>query len=368
MITNRLETLYQKMEKMNLPVLALNPGSTLAYLTGLHFHLMERPTVLLLHPPHQPGLILPELETAKAETSLVPLELFPYSDNPADWAAAFEKACLTLDIRNQNIGVETLRLRHLEMQFIQNAAPDCHFMDASDMISSLRMIKDEDEIQNMRTAGQIAQNALQNTLKSFQTGISEKELASELIIQLLREGSEPDFPFYPIVSSGPNSADPHASPSNRKIREGELLLFDWGASFNGYASDITRTFAVGKIDSELEKIYSIVATANLVGRKIGKPGLAAGMVDQAARAEIEKAGYGAQFFHRTGHGLGMEAHEPPYIFGENSLKLQPGMVYTIEPGIYLKGLGGVRIEDDVVVTETGSASLTDMTRERITLG
>jgi Xaa-Pro dipeptidase len=209
---------------------------------------------------------------------------------------------------------------------------------------------------------------LLNTLPLFKTGMTEIELASELTIQLLRAGSQSELPFGPIVSSGPNSADPHATPSSRKINAGELLLIDYGAAYQSYASDITRTFAVGEVDSTLKKIAEIVKQANLAGQAASKAGVRAGSVDSAARTVIESAGYGEQFFHRTGHGLGLETHEGPYIFAENDLVLQPGMVHTVEPGIYLAGKGGVRIEDDVVVTQEGSTSLTSLPRELLVIG
>jgi Xaa-Pro dipeptidase len=219
----------------------------------------------------------------------------------------------------------------------------------------------------MRQAAVIAQNALLETLKRVKLGMSEKEIASELVIQLFRAGSDVELPFQPIVSSGPNSANPHAVPSERKLQVGDLLLFDWGAAKDGYFSDITRTFTVGQVDPELIKIGDIVFKANEAARMSGGAGLCAGEVDMAARKVIEAAGYGAQFIHRTGHGLGIEAHEGPYIYAENDLVLETGMTFTIEPGIYLAGRRGVRIEDDVVVTDHGLESLTDMPREVLPL-
>jgi Xaa-Pro dipeptidase len=215
----------------------------------------------------------------------------------------------------------------------------------------------------MQKAADIAQEALKATLAMVKVGVSENAVASELIINMLRLGNDPELPFAPIVASGPNSANPHATPTDRVITEGDLLVIDWGASYKGYFSDLTRTFAVGQIDPELTTIYLAVKDANEAGRSAGKPGIAAGKVDQAARAAIEKAGYGKYFTHRTGHGLGMEEHEPPYIFGANELVLEPGMVYTVEPGIYLPGRGGVRIEDDVVVVKDGSRSLSNYLRD-----
>jgi Xaa-Pro dipeptidase len=147
-----------------------------------------------------------------------------------------------------------------------------------------------------------------------------------------------------------------------------MLVIDWGASYNGYISDITRTFAVGEVESEMEQIATIVLQANTAGRLAIRPGVPAGEVDQAARSVIEAAGYGRFFTHRTGHGLGMEGHEEPYIRSGSDLPLAAGMTFTIEPGIYLPDRNGVRIEDDVVVTEQGMESLTDLPRELKRLG
>jgi Xaa-Pro dipeptidase len=142
-----------------------------------------------------------------------------------------------------------------------------------------------------------------------------------------------------------------------------LLVIDWGASFEGYFSDITRTFAIGEMDDEWKQIGKIVLEANAAGRNSARPGIAAEVIDQAARAVIDSAGYGKYFTHRTGHGLGMESHEEPYIRGGNSMLLENGMTFTIEPGIYLPGRNGVRIEDDVVITQSGADCLTSLPRE-----
>ncbi len=273
-----------------------------------------------------------------------------------------------MGLTTQKIALEPNRFRFLEIEFIQNAAPDLKLVSGASVFDSLRLQKDETEINKMQTAAKIAETALQNTLSLFKVGMTEMELASELTIQLLRAGSQSELPFGPIISGGPNSADPHATPSHRQINRGDLLLIDFGAASQGYASDITRTFAVGQVDPIFKTIAEIVRQANLAGQAASIAGARAGAVDLAARTVIESAGYGPQFFHRTGHGLGMEAHEGPYMFAENDLLLQPGMVHTVEPGIYLAGKGGVRIEDDIVVTKDGSFSLTSLPRELIVIG
>jgi Xaa-Pro dipeptidase len=254
-------------------------------------------------------------------------------------------------------------MRVLELRLMEAGAPAARFESAEEAVAALRMSKDEGELSAMRKAVEIAQNALLATLPAVRAGVTEREIAAELTLQLLRHGSDPEMPFAPIVSGGPNSANPHASPSDRPLQRGDLLVIDWGAAYHGYFSDLTRTFAIGQPESELRRIAQLTLEANAAGRAACKPGVTAGEVDAAARQVIEAAGYGKWFFHRTGHGLGMEGHEDPYIRAGNPLVLKPGMTFTIEPGIYLTGRNGVRIEDNMVITESGAESLSDLPRE-----
>jgi len=365
---NRYAHLTDLMQSAGLDALVLNPGPTMTYLTSLIFHLNERPTVLLISPQAAPALILAELEILKAKLSSIPVHPFTYNDNPDSWQAAFNKAVQALHLDGKRIGVEPERLRVLEINFLESAAPGAKFVSAANLLASLRMQKDEQEIAAMRKAVQIAQQGLQATLPFIKAGVSEHQVAAELTLQLLRAGSDPEMPFPPIVSSGPNSANPHASPGERILTPGDLLVIDWGAAYHGYFSDLTRTFAVGQVIPEFEEIAKIVAGANAAGRSAARPGIPAGRVDQAARAVITQANYGPFFHHRVGHGLGMEGHEPPYMYGENQLILAEGMTFTVEPGIYLADRGGVRIEDDVVITRDGTETLSDLPRQLIHIG
>lgn len=359
----RLQKLTALMKKFGLSGVALNPGPTLNFLTGLDFHLMERPTVLVVTQAGSSVMVLPALEKGKLSDDSPFFHAYTYGDDPALWPVAFQQAGDSLNLQQGDFGVEPTRLRFLELRYLQAALPGIDFVDGSQVMGALRMKKDADEIEKMKQAARIAQEAMRVTLQSLREGMTEKAVANELIIQLLRAGSDPHLPFSPIVAFGENSANPHAVPTTRTLKPGDLLLVDWGAGFEGYFSDITRTFTFGEVDPELKTIGEIVLEANRSARMAWKPGVDAGAIDRAARSVIEEAGYGEAFIHRTGHGLGMEAHEAPYIFAENDLILAPGMTFTIEPGIYLPGKGGVRIEDDVVVTENGLESLTDMSRE-----
>ena len=195
-----------------------------------------------------------------------------------------------------------------------------------------------------------------------------KQFAADLVIELLRNGSDSELPFSPIVASGINAANPHHFPGNKEFQDGELIIIDWGANFEGYFSDITRTFALGdSIDSELLRAYEVVKNANKSARIKADIGIQAGDVDQAARKVIEKSGFGKFFTHRTGHGLGLEVHEEPYIKPGNDFILEKGMTFTIEPGIYIPNLGGIRIEDDIYLKSSGATSLTTLSRELIHL-
>src|SRR3990172_3183575 len=368
MTVARLNNLTASLRTSNLDAVILNPGPTLTYLTGLRFHLMERPVVLFVAPGQDPVLVLPELELPKVDMFPYKVQAFSYGENPSEWEAAFRKAAQVLGLDGKRIGVDPRQMRLLEFRYVKSGAPEADFPDASDVLGSLRLRKDKEEIEAMLRAVKVAQNALEATIPLIETGMTEKELAAELVTQLLKHGSEPEMPFSPIVSGGPNSANPHASPTERKLQAGDLLVIDWGATVDGYISDLTRTFAVGQVDAEYEKIHKIVQEANAVGRAAGKPGVPCAAVDKAARAVIESAGYGQFFTHRTGHGIGMEGHEEPYMRGDNMQLLEPGMAYTVEPWIYLPGRNGVRVEDNVVVTETGSESLSDMPREMRVVG
>ena len=363
MTQSRMDKLNTSLRASDLDAVILNPGPTLTHLTDLHFHLMERPVVLLFAKDQIPAIVLPELELQKVASLPYELQVFSYPENPSEWGNVFRRAAQTLGLDGKRLGVEPRQLRLLEFRYVEEGTREAEYPDASNLLSGLRLRKDKSEVEAMRRAVKIAQDALEATIPSFKIELTEKALAAELVIQLLRHGSDPEMPFAPIVSAGPNAANPHASPSDRKLRAGDLLVVDWGAAYDGYISDLTRTFVVGDVDEEYRKIHRIVQEANAAGRAAAKPGVPCANVDKAARDVIEQAGYGKYFTHRTGHGIGMEGHEEPYMRGDNMQLLEPGMAFTVEPGIYLPDRNGVRIEDNVVITETGADVLSDMPRE-----
>jgi Xaa-Pro dipeptidase len=368
MIAQRRNRLSQILESMQLDGLVLNAGPSFTYFTGLHFHLMERPVLFFILPGRTPVMILPELERAKLDQLDFEAEIFLYPDNPAHWPGIFSQACSHIGPAVARLGIEPGQMRMLEHGYLAQAAADLDFVNAEQVIAQIRSTKDESETELMGKSVAIAQQAISATLPLIKIGMSERELAAELVVQLLRHGSQASLPFAPIVSSGPNGANPHAAPSDKKIAGGELLIIDWGAAWQGYMSDLTRTFAVAHVEKEFAHIHELVRLANRAGRMAAGPAIACQAVDRAARSVIEVAGYGACFTHRTGHGIGMQCHESPYIHEGNEQLLQPGMTFTVEPGIYLKGRGGVRIEDDVIITGDGAASLSDYPRHLSVVG
>ncbi|HJW90806.1 MAG TPA: Xaa-Pro peptidase family protein [Anaerolineales bacterium] len=366
--TSRHSRLLAELEDQRQEALVINAGASLVYFTGLHFHLSERPVLAILVQNRPVILVVPEMEAGK--TAQLPFAniVFPYSEDPATWPGAFQQAAQAAGFdRPRRVGIEPRQLRVLELRLLEAAAPLAEFLPAETSVAALRMHKDAGEISAMRKAVDVAQQALLATLPLVKAGMTERELAAELTLQMLRHGSNPEMPFYPIVAAGPNSANPHAVPGDRPLAHGDLLILDWGATVNGYLSDLTRTFSIGQPDQEMARLGQIVLEANAAARTQAAPGVQASQIDRAARDVIEKAGYGAHFLHRTGHGLGLEGHEEPYIRADNPLSLAPGMTFTIEPGIYLAGRGGVRIEDDMVITEDGAESLSDLPRELIAL-
>ncbi len=360
---NRIETLQEIMVEKKLPLVAVTAGPDLRYLTGLDFHISERPAILLLATSGQPHLIHPELEAVKVKGCKFPLISFPYGESKETWVNVGVQALKDLPGDKTKIGVISTQMRYLEMELLHRAQSDLRFISVDDSFQKMRMQKEVGEISAIRKAVEIAERAFRETIRIIEPGRTEKEIAAALVLNLFRSGSDPELPFSPIVASGPNSADPHAVPTERIVENGDLIAIDWGAACNHYISDITRTISVGSPSAEFEQIARIVNEANSAAREKANEKTLCNEVDAAARAVITAAGYGEYFTHRTGHGIGMEAHEAPYISADYQHPLEIGNTFTIEPGIYLPGRGGVRIEDNVVITEQGAETLTSLPRE-----
>ena len=233
-------------------------------------------------------------------------------------------------------------------------------------IDHLRMIKDEEEIRNIKKATNIASKCYNHILDFVKPGMKEITVSNEMIRYMKEEGASKEaFDF--IVASGKRGAMPHGTASNKTIKEGEFVTLDYGCVYNGYCSDITRSFMVGEASKEMKKIYNIVKKAQMLAVKAVKAGVRASDIDKVARDYITSKGYGKYFSHSTGHGVGIEVHDPIAISKNSDLVLEENMVITIEPGIYIPSLGGIRIEDDVLVNKDGCEILTKATKKLISV-
>ena len=366
MADSRVQKLYDIIEQAGLDGMVLIPGSNLLYLTGQDFHLMERPLVVFFVPGRDPVAILPFLEQERLSEIPIQAEIFTWTDTDG-YAGAFEAAARSLDLNGKRIGVEELRMRVLESSLIEHYFPGVDLVLAGNELAALRLQKDEADLAALREAIAISQDALQAVIEWVRPGMTERAITGQLIVEQLKRGGG-KHPFEPYALIGPNAALPHADPGDRVLKDGDVLLFDYGTSVRGYVSDITRTFIVGEPSAKFIDVYEAVRAANEAGRLAARPGIAAQEVDRAARRAIEQAGYGKYFTHRTGHGLGLEAHEGPNMVEGNTQILEPGMVFTVEPGIYLPGEFGVRIEDDMVITEDGAESLSTFPRDLRRIG
>ena len=261
------------------------------------------------------------------------------------------------------IGYESKKLSNFDYARLDEKI-SVQFISLDETAEKLRMTKSCEEQEIMQRGAEKLDLAFSWLLEMIKPGMSERELAVELEIFLLRQGSErPSFSY--IVASGKRGAMPHGVASSKPMCEGEMVTIDFGAVFEGYATDMTRTVALKKNDQRQKEIYDIVYRAQCESVNAIKPGLTGKDIDSVARDIITEAGYGEQFGHGLGHSIGLETHEPPALNPKNNTTLQPGMVVTVEPGIYIPGWGGVRIEDMVLVTESGAMRLTQSSRELI---
>ncbi len=340
---------------------AIVPGTNMQYFTGLDVHMSERPIVALFTRDDL-AVIIPRLEATKVTARPdLKAQVIEWTDEEG-YQGAFAWALDTLGLRGKTLGVDGLTMRVTEWLVFSQIDPSLQVKPVERELVSIRAHKMPDEVDAMRRAIAISEAALKQLLTEIKPGMTEKAIASRLEA-LMTEGGGDGVAFDTLVQTGPNSASPHGSTTQRPLQPGEFLLIDYGCKVDGYPADITRTVCIGAPTAEMQTIYDTVLRANEAAKAAAKPGVPCAQVDRAARQVIEDAGYGQYFIHRTGHGLGLDTHEPvPQIAGNIEDPLEPGMVFTIEPGIYVPGLGGVRIEDNVLVTDTGVEILTSFPR------
>ncbi|MFJ9160078.1 aminopeptidase P family protein [Streptomyces griseoviridis] len=340
--------------------LLVAPGPDLVWLTGYApTAVTERLTLLVLTPDRPPVLVVPTLEAPDAAQApgAEALSLRDWTDGKDPYAAT---AALLDSTGRFGISDNTWAMHLLGLQ---RALPDTSHASLTEALPMLRAVKDAAELELMAAAGAAADATFEEIRAVRFAGRRESEVGADLADLLRRFGHEQvDFT---IVASGPNGANPHHEVGDRVIEDGDMVVLDFGGLKDGYGSDTSRTVHVGAPDDEERAVHDIVRAAQEAGFRAVRPGAACQDVDRAARQVIVDAGYGECFIHRTGHGIGVTTHEPPYMIEGEERPLVPGMCFSVEPGIYLPGRFGVRIEDIVTVTEDGGRRLNDTTRELV---
>jgi len=360
----RVARLQEKMRNESFDYLLLGPFSNMYYFSGFRASPDERLQLLVIPSEGKPAAVLPEMYLHAAKEIIgIDYDLTAWSDQSDPFQMVHERMA---GGNNLHIAVDDL-LRADHLLGLIRVMPDAVFEPAGLLTDALRTCKDDHEIKLMQEACKIADRVMAAVQKEIRPGLREKDLA--LFIETEYKKLSDDVSFKPIVASGPNAALPHHSPGDRILQKGDFIVVDCGAVYNGYCSDITRTFCLGKATAEMKKVYQVVQDANAKAFEALEKNsqLSGEEVDGAARAVITAAGYGHLFTHRTGHGIGMEVHEAPYLVEGNSEPLKQGMTFTIEPGIYLPEKFGVRIEDVVVITGQGVRRLTSFNRDLIEL-
>jgi Xaa-Pro dipeptidase len=362
-MNERLIQLDTEMHRQGLDTSIITDPKHIYYLTGFASDPHERFLGLVLSHGEEPVLIVPALDAEAAHAVSSVRNIITHSDTDHPYALLKKQ----LGESRHSLGIEKDQLTVSRFEQLQETIGAQSYHDIGPILQRMRVKKTSEEIVRMKHAIHLIEEVLRQGLTRVQVGVTEIELVSELEYLMKKIGADGPS-FETMVLSGPNTALPHGSAGQRKIQNGDLLMFDMGVFANGYASDITRTFAIGDISKELSNIYNTVLSANLQGIQSIRPGITLASIDNAARNVVNLAGYGPQFMHRLGHGLGMDVHEYPSVHGNNMDLVQAGMVFTIEPGIYVSGLGGVRIEDDIVVTEDGVEVLTSFPKELTIIG
>ncbi len=354
-ISDRLQKLRQKLAEKEVDAILISQPENRYYLSGF-----AGSSGFLLITPQKAILATDFRYIEQAKTQAPDYEVFQITNDIADW---FPKLVAELGLRKPGVeaGHITFATYRQLSDMLKEQQPKIKLTPLDGLVESLRAVKEPEETELITRAAEIGDNAFAYIEDVIRAGMSEKEVAWE-IEKFLRENGSQTVPFDIIVASGPNSALPHAKPSQHTIQSGEPIVIDIGARLDGYASDLTRTICLGTPDDTFKKVYDIVLGAQLAALAIIKEGMSGEQADSFARKVVEEAGYSEAFGHALGHGVGLAPHESPRLGPGSAEALVSGMVFTVEPGIYLPGWGGVRIED-LAVMENGKAKVISKARK-----
>jgi Xaa-Pro aminopeptidase len=354
----------ERMRELGVDVLLLSTGADLPYFTGYEAMPLERLTMLVAPVDGDAVLVIPRLEAPRVVEQPDAFELIPWdeTDDPIEIVAGLVGG-IDPDAASAAIGDHTWARFVLDLQ---RALPDVAFRRAVDVTGPLRVVKDAAEIEALRAAARVVDDVAAAMRGRPFGGRTELDVHRELVERMLEGGHQ--RANFAIVAAGLNAASPHHDPSDRVIADGDVVLCDFGGTMHGYCSDITRMFVVGDPDPEVRDAYAVLVEAQEAGVRAATVGTRCEDVDAAARRVITEAGYGDYFVHRTGHGIGTEAHEDPYVVAGNATPLVPGHAFSVEPGIYLPDRFGLRLEDIVVATDRGPERLNHAPRDLATVG
>jgi Xaa-Pro aminopeptidase len=353
---DRLQRTQQELARQEVDILMVGPSNDLFYLIGTAGHLSERLTLLIVPRVGTPTIVAAGFEVPLLSAQRDLAEIYPWDDGEDPITLVAQAVG---DTRGKTIAIGD-ELYSAFLIRLQGALPGARWVEGGQVLRPLRMIKDGREIELLKEAARRTDDAWLEFITQPLAGLTEQQAIRRLLDLTYARDLGPNFG---LCASGPNSASPHHQSGDRVIQPGDSVVFDWGGVLGGYHSDVTRTVHVGEPDEEYRRAYATVLAANQAVLEAVVPGVPCEAVDLAARAVIEDAGFGAAFLHRVGHGLGLGVHEEPYLVAGNTLPLQAGMVFSDEPGIYLEGRFGIRIEDSVLCTDTGGERLNEAPRE-----
>lgn len=365
-MNERLKKVTTWLEEQNIDGAFFTSTENVFYLSGFYTDPHERLLGLLASKKGDAILILPKMEATQARDAGWEDEMLSYEDHEDPWGILGQKIS-ELGLQGaEEVAIEKEVLTYERAEKLSEIFEKASFVDGSKKMNELRLIKEENEIEILRKAAQLADYGVEVGVQALKEGVTEMDVVATIEYELKRKGIR-EMSFSTLVLFGEKSGQPHGNPGNRPLKKGDFVLFDLGVVLDGYCSDITRTVVYQSVSNKQKEIYDTVLRANNASLKESRPGTRIGDLDIVARDTIERAGYGEYFTHRIGHGLGISVHEFPSMSKNNDGVLKEGMVYTIEPGIYLSDLGGVRIEDDVLITKDGYETLTKFPKELIVI-
>ncbi|HZT43655.1 MAG TPA: Xaa-Pro peptidase family protein [Chthonomonadaceae bacterium] len=353
----RISRLQEAMRAQGAVWAVMAPSDSMRYLAGWVAGGHERLIALFVPATGEPVFVVPAMNAQQAKTNPAGIARVVGWNDDSGWQASVQPILQAWS--GSRSGGEALiddELMSVHLLGLQTLFPRLTYVPAGETMARLREIKTPEELAALERAAAMIDALYEEALGTLAEGMTEIEFAEILLDRMKREGTAPSFP--PLICFGANGAMPHHHTGNTPLRRGDVVVIDIGCISDHYASDITRTVAFGEPrDPEAARVYEIVSQAHHAAREAARPGVSGEEVDAAARRVITEAGFGPQFIHRTGHGIGLSTHEPPYIVGGNKAPLQPGMCFSVEPGIYLPDRFGIRIENIVTVTADGSRSL-----------